>query len=64
MVGIRNQGMTRSNKNIKVKFIACDYSVKRVVTFGVVLYRNQWPVNCIFHFSELHIGSSIRFSFY
>ena len=29
--------------------------VKRVGTFGVVLYRNQWPVNFIFHFAELHI---------
>ena len=29
------------NKNIKAKFIDCDFSVKRVVTFGVVLYRNQ-----------------------
>ena len=28
-------------KNIKTKFIACELSVKLVVTFGVVLYRNQ-----------------------
>ena len=27
----------------------------------MVLYRNQWPVNCIFHFAELHFGSSIRY---
>ena len=27
----------------------------------MVLYRNQWPVNFILHFSELHIGSSIRY---
>ena len=26
----------------------------------MVLYRNQWPVNFILHFAELHIGSSIR----
>ena len=28
-------------KNIKANFIACEFSVKRVVTFGLVLYRNQ-----------------------
>ena len=29
------------SKNIKPNFIACELSVKRVVTFGVVLYRNE-----------------------
>ena len=29
------------NKNIKAKFIACDFSIKRVVTFGVVVNLNQ-----------------------
>ena len=27
----------------------------------MVLYRIQWPVNFALHFSELHIGSSIRY---
>ena len=27
----------------------------------MVLNRNQWPVNVILHFAELHIGSSIRY---
>ena len=27
----------------------------------MVLYCNQWPVNFILHFAELHIGSSIRY---
>ena len=27
----------------------------------MVLYRDQWPVNFILHFAELHIGSSIRY---
>ena len=26
------------NKNIKAKFIACELSIKSVVTFGMVLY--------------------------
>ena len=26
----------------------------------MVLYRNQWPVNFILHFAEMHIGSAIR----
>ena len=55
--------MTRSSfqQNIKTKFIACDFLVKKVVTFGVVLYLNQGPVNGILHFAELHIDSSIRY---
>ena len=28
------------NKNINAKFIACELLVKRVVTFGAVLYHN------------------------
>ena len=40
---------------------ACEVWVKRVGTFYVVLYRNQWPVNSILHFAELHIGRSIRY---
>ena len=43
---------------IKSNFIACDVSVKRVVTFGVVLYRNQSPVTFNLHFAELQIDSS------
>ena len=46
-------------QNIKAICIACELSVKIVDTFGVVLYRNQWPVNFILHFAKLTIGSSI-----
>ena len=34
--------------------------LKSVDNLGVVLYSNQWLVNFILHFAELHIGSSIR----
>ena len=50
-----------ATENIKAKFIAFDFSVKRAVTFGVVPYCNQCPVNCIWQFAGLHIGSSIRY---
>ena len=43
------------------KFIACELWVERVGTFGVVLYRNQWPVKFILHFGELQSDSSIRY---
>ena len=52
-----------ARKNIKATFIACDFSVKRVVTLGVVPYRNQWFVNCMLHLAELYIGSSIRYKY-
>ena len=44
--------MTRSSLHLKIKtkFIACELSVQRDVTFGVVLCR-----------AKLHIGSSIRY---
>ena len=42
-------------------FFACELLTKRVCTFGEVLYHNQWPVNFILHFAELHIGSSTRY---
>ena len=32
------------------KFFACELWVERVGTFGVVLYRTQWPVNFNLHF--------------
>ena len=32
------------------KFLTCELWVERVGTFGVVLYRNQTPVNFIFSF--------------
>ena len=41
---------------IAKRFLACELWVKRVGIFGVVLYRNQWPVNFILHFADLHIG--------
>ena len=47
--------------NINAKFLACELWIKRVGTFGVVLYHNQRPVNFIMHFAELHIGSIIRY---
>ena len=43
-------------------FFACELWVKRVGTFGVVLYHNQRTVNFTLHFVILHIGSSIRYN--
>ena len=34
------------------KNFACELCVKRVGIFGVVLYRNQWPVNFILHLAK------------
>ena len=48
-------------KNKNAKMFACELWVKRVGIFGVVLYRNQWPVNFILHFAKLHIDGSIRY---
>ena len=48
------------SKNVKGNFIACEFLVKGVDTFGVVLYRK--PVNFIFHFDEVHFGFSIRYN--
>ena len=45
--------MVRSSlqqKNVKAKFIACELLVKRVVTSGTLLQRNQ------FYFAESHNG--------
>ena len=36
-----NNKVTVAAKTIKAKFIACELSVKRVVTFGMVLYCSQ-----------------------
>ena len=49
------------SKNVYAKCFACELWIKRVDTFGVALYRNQWPVIFIVYFAELHIGSSIRY---
>ena len=46
-------------KNKNAKIFACELWVERVGTFGVVLYRNQWPVHFILHFGKIHIVSSI-----
>ena len=46
---------------LSAKFFACELWVERVGTFCVILYRNQWPVNFILHFSEFHSDSSIRY---
>ena len=48
---ISNDQVKFATKNKTAKFIACDFPVKRVVTFGVVLQRNQWTVNCILRFA-------------
>ena len=65
MVGIRiyvcNDQVQFAAKNTKPEFIACEPSVKGVVTFGVVLYRNQRPIELNFPYAELHIGSFIRY---
>ena len=55
----KQPGQVCNKKIIKAKSIACDFSVKRVVTFGEVLYRNRMTRK--FHFAELHIGCSIRY---
>ena len=44
-------------KNIHTKRFASELWVKKVGTFGAVLYQNQLPM----HFAELYIGSSIRY---
>ena len=46
---------------IKANFIVCKLSIKRVATFGMELYRNQWPVNFILQFTELQIGSNLSY---
>ena len=58
---ISNDQVKVAAKNKNAKFFACELRVKRVGIFDVVLYRSQWPVNFIFHFAELHIGSYIRY---
>ena len=56
MVGIRNfksnDHVQFTAKNIKANFIACELAVNMVVTFGVVLYCSQLPVNYILYFGE------------
>ena len=49
-----------SAKIESAKFFACELWVERVGTFGVVLYRNQWPVNFNLHFGELYSDNSIN----
>ena len=38
---IINDQVKVAAKNISTKFVACDFWVERVGTFGVVLYHNQ-----------------------
>ena len=38
---LSNNQVKFATRNIKAKLFACDFSVQRVVTFGVLLYRNQ-----------------------
>ena len=49
------------NTNAIFIFFAYELWVKRVGTFGVVLYHNQWSVNFILCFTELQIGGSIKY---
>ena len=58
---ISNHHVKFAAKQFKAKHIACELLVKRVVTFGVVLYSNQRPVKFILHFAELRNGSAIRY---
>ena len=49
------------SKKFKRLIIACELWVERVSAFGVVLYRNQWPVNFNLHFGELHSDNSLKY---
>ena len=37
------------------------FGLRRIIAFGVVLYRNHWPVYFILHSAALCIGSTIRY---
>ena len=60
MIGIRisNDQAKFAAKNIKAKCIACELLVKRVVTLGVVLYRNQRPVYFIIAYQLLFLSDT------
>ena len=49
---ISNGQVKFAAKIMKANFIACELLVKRVVTYGVALCLNQWPINFILHFIE------------
>ena len=51
--GVKCLAQKHNTAEVGAKFIDCDFLVKRVVTFGVCVYRNQCPVNCMF--AELHV---------
>ena len=51
-----------SAKIESAKFFACELWVERVDTFGVVLYRNQRPVNFNLHFGESHSSTVVLVS--
>ena len=66
LLWVRNKSI--SNGQVKVAtenknaiFFPCELWVKRVCTFGVVLYRNQWPVHFLLYFADVHIGRSIKY---
>ena len=61
---IGNDQVKVAAKNINAKFFACELWVKRVGTFGVVLYRNQWHVNFILHFGSCIWYENILFRNY
>ena len=50
-----------SAQNKNAKKIASELSVKRVVSFGMVLYGYQRPIKSFFLFANSHIGISIRY---
>ena len=57
---ISNDLVKVSAKIESAKFFACGLWVEGVGTFGVVLCRNQWPVNFNLHFGELHSNNYIN----
>ena len=59
MVGTRKQAMTRSSlqqKNINANFIACELSVKRIDTLGVVFFDFSLTVKAAPHECVIRTG--------
>ena len=51
-------------KITRPNIIACELWVEEVGILCIILYRNQWPVNFILYFAELHRGSSHQIQIY
>ena len=58
---ISNEQVTIAAKTVNANFFACVHWVQRVGTLGVALYRCQRHINFNLHFTELNIGSSIKY---